>query len=209
MKTALYARVSTSDQNCEMQLTALREYVGARGWTVAGEYVDTGWSGAKASRPAFNRLMADAKARRFDTVAVWKMDRFGRSVQHFIEAIADLRSAGVRFIATDQGIDTDASNPASRLMFHLLVAFAEFEREIIKERVVAGLQRAKTKGTRSGRPIGRPRRIFDRGAVLRLRAEGKSIEAIARDVGVGVGTVARILQAEPAATFQNPSAAVA
>src|ERR1041385_1434476 len=99
MKAAIYARVSTQDQNCEMQLRELREYIERRGWENAGEYVDSGWSGIKKSRPALDRLMVDASQHRFDIVLVWKLDRFGRSVLNLIEGLNTLASAGVRFIA--------------------------------------------------------------------------------------------------------------
>ena len=106
-RCALYARVSTSDQNCEMQLRELREYCQRRGWHVAGEYVDTGYSGSKASRPELDKLMHDARQRKIDAVLVWKLDRWGRSLAHSIQSIQELDSLGVRFVATTQNIDTD------------------------------------------------------------------------------------------------------
>src|SRR5712692_11920979 len=145
MRAALYARVSTSDQNCEMQLRELREYARRRGWEISGEYVDTGWSGAKASRPELNRLMQDASRRTFDAVLVYKLDRFGRSVRNCLDGIEALRAPGVRFLAVSQNIDTDESNPTSRLMLHILAAVAEFERELIRERVCAGVKNARQK----------------------------------------------------------------
>src|SRR5258708_6292839 len=105
MRAAIYARVSTTDQNCEMQLRELREYVLRRGWQPASEYVDTGWSGAKASRPEFNRLIHDAGQRRVDVILCWKLDRFGRSLLHCKPALQELQGDGVRFIATSQNID--------------------------------------------------------------------------------------------------------
>jgi putative DNA-invertase from lambdoid prophage Rac len=194
MKTAIYARVSTSDQDCGMQLRELREYSARRGWGVAGEYVDTGWSGAKASRPQLDRLMQDATKRHFDAVLVYKLDRFGRSVRNCLDGIEGLRAHGVRFLAVSQNIDTDESNPTSRLMLHILAAVGEFERELIRERVSAGMRSAKAQGTRSGKAIGRPRRVFDRAEVLRLRHDGISFAKIARQLNVGIGTVARVLQ---------------
>jgi len=128
VKAAVYARVSTTDQNCELQLNELREYIVRHGWENAGEYVDTGWSGAKASRPEFDKLMEDARKRRFDVVLVWKLDRFGRSLLNCKTALQQLQSNGVRFIATSQNIDTDESNPAARFLLHMLMAAAEFER---------------------------------------------------------------------------------
>src|SRR5438309_11709344 len=120
MRVALYARVSTGDQNCEMQLRELRDYVAARKWEIGGEYVDTGWSGAKASRPELNRLAADARKRRFDTVIVWKLDRWGRSVAHSLDSIRELTSLGIRFIAMTQNIDTDESNPMARFLLTIM-----------------------------------------------------------------------------------------
>jgi len=194
MRAAIYARVSTSDQDCGMQLRELREYALRRGWEIVGEYVDTGWSGAKASRPQLDRLMQDASKRSFDAVLVYKLDRFGRSVRNCLDGIEALRAHGVRFLAVSQNIDTDESNPTSRLMLHILAAVAEFERELIRERVSAGMRSAKVKGTRSGKPIGRPRRIFDRGEIVRLRQDGHSLAQIARQMNVGLGTVVRVLE---------------
>jgi putative DNA-invertase from lambdoid prophage Rac len=151
-------------------------------------------SGAKANRPGLDKLMADARQRRFDAVLVWKLDRFGRSLVHCVSGIQELSSLGIRFIATSQGLDTDESNPASKLLLHILAAVAQFERELIRERVSAGIKNAKAKGTRSGKAIGRPRRIFNRDEVLRLRQDGLSLAKIAREMNVGVGTIARALE---------------
>src|SRR3954464_5455293 len=107
MRVAIYARVSTTDQNCDMQLRELREYVTRRGWEIAAEYVDTGWSGAKAQRPELLKLMKDAREHRFDCVVVWKIDRFSRSMLHLNQQLADLTTWGIRFIAMTQNIDTD------------------------------------------------------------------------------------------------------
>jgi putative DNA-invertase from lambdoid prophage Rac len=125
MKAVLYARVSTTDQSCEMQLLELREYASRRGWQIVDEFVDTGWSGATASRPELDRLMRDARLRRFDAVLVWKLDRWGRSVADCIRSIQELASHGIRFVAATQNIDTDESNPASRLLLHLFAAFGD------------------------------------------------------------------------------------
>src|SRR5215831_15278523 len=187
MRVGLYARVSTSDQNCELQLRDVREYVARRGWTIQDEYVDAGWSGAKANRPALNRLMTDARARRVDAVICWKLDRFGRSLVNCVSAIQELSSLGVRFIAVSQGLDTDQANPTSQLLLHILAAVAQFERELIRERVAAGMNIARA----NGKAIGRPRRVFDRQRALVLRQQGLSYPAIARELGVGLGTVVR------------------
>ncbi len=185
MKIALYARVSTSDQNCEMQLRELREYAATRRWTVHAEYVDTGWSGAKANRPKLNRLMADARKRRLDAVLVCKLDRWGRSVTDSIRGIQELVSLGVRFIAVTQNLDTDESNPMARLLLHIMAAFAELEREIIRERVVAGVRAAKA----NGKQLGRPKRVFRRDEAVRMREAGMSWRSIAAKLGVPVTTV--------------------
>jgi putative DNA-invertase from lambdoid prophage Rac len=205
MRAGIYARVSTADQTCEMQLAELREYVSRRAWKPAGEYVDTGWSGSKASRPEFDRLMRDANKRIVDVILCWKLDRFGRSLLHCKTAIEQLRPYGVRFIATSQNIDTDESNPTSRFLLHVLMATAEFERELIHERSVLGQKRYRSQyeagkvgkevHSKSGKDlaIGRPKRIFARQRVFDLRAQGFSYRQIARQLGIGEGTVRRVL----------------
>ena len=193
MRTAIYARVSTSDQNNAIQVRELTEYVERRGWQLVGTYQDQ-MSGGKTSRPGLDRLMADARQRRFDAVLVWKLDRFGRSLVHCVSGIQELASLGIRFIATSQGLDTDESNPASKLLMYILAAVAQFERELIHERVSAGMKSARKHGTKTGKPIGRPRRIFDRSEVVRLRETGLSIEKVASKTGLGVGTIVRVLQ---------------
>lgn len=185
MRAALYCRVSTTDQNCEMQLRELREYIARRGWEPAGEYVDAGFSGAKTSRPELDHLMRDARERRVDAVLVWKLDRWGRSLAHLVHSVQELSSLGIRFIAVTQNIDTDESNPMARLLMHLMGAFAEFERSMIRERTVSGVRAAKARG----KVLGRPRRVFRRDEVLRLRAAGESWSAIAQQLGVAVSTV--------------------
>jgi DNA invertase Pin-like site-specific DNA recombinase len=192
LKVATYSRVSTSDQHCELQVHELREYASRRGWTVTGEYVDTGISGAKASRPELDRLMHDASQRVFDVVLVYKLDRFGRSVRNCLDGISTLRSHGVRFLAVSQNIDTDENNPTARLMLHILAAVAEFERELIRERVASGVANAR----RQGKRLGRPRRVFDRGRALELRQQGLSFPKIAQELGVGLGTVVRSIRAQ-------------
>jgi putative DNA-invertase from lambdoid prophage Rac len=194
MNAAIYARVSTTDQTNAIQVAELTDYVERRGWTLTNVFQDQ-MSGAKVCRPGLDRLMADARRRRFDVVVVWKLDRFGRSLVHCVSGIQELASLGIRFIATSQGLDTDESNPASKLLMHILAAVAQFERELIRERVSAGMKAAKARGTKTGNTIGRPRRVFDREKVARLRAEGVSIEKIARQMSIGVGTVARVVQA--------------
>ncbi len=187
-RVALYARVSTANgqQDPEMQLSELREYAIRRGLQIAEEYVDHGISGAKESRPALNRLMADAHRRRFDAVLVWKIDRFGRSLKHLVNALAELDARGVAFISLRDNLDL--TTPSGRLMFQIIGAMAEFERALIQERVRAGLRNARAKGKR----LGRPRAIVDAAEIATLRASGASWRAVARELGVGEGTVRRV-----------------
>jgi DNA invertase Pin-like site-specific DNA recombinase len=189
MRVALYARVSTlNGQHPEMQLTELREYASRRGWAVAGEYVDEGVSGSKDSRPALNRLMADAHRRRFDIVACWKVDRFGRSLKHLVNALADLDSYGVAFVSLRDNLDL--STPTGRLMFQIIGAMAEFELSLTKERVKCGLVNARANGKR----LGRPRRVADGNRILQMKAEGASLREIANAMGIGYGTVRKRLR---------------
>ena len=189
LRVALYARVSTQNgQHPEMQLTELREYASRRGWAVAGEYVDEGVSGSKDSRPALNRLMADAHRRHFDIVACWKVDRFGRSLKHLVNALADLDSYGVAFVSLRDNLDL--STPTGRLMFQIIGAMAEFELSLTKERVKCGLVNARANGKR----LGRPRRVADGDRILQMKAEGASLREIANAMGIGYGTVRKRLR---------------
>jgi DNA invertase Pin-like site-specific DNA recombinase len=188
MKVAIYSRVSTAEQDTALQVGELQQYIAARSWELAGSYSDV-MSGAKTSRPGLNRLMADAAMRRFDVVLVWKLDRFGRSLVDCLSNIQTLESQGIRFIAATQGLDTDQQNPASRFLLHVLGAAAEFQRSLIRERVSAGMKAAK----KAGKILGRPRRVFNRDEVRELRGKGMSIARISQHLGIGVGTVARIL----------------
>src|SRR3989442_1398256 len=149
MKAAIYARVSTFDQEPENQLQELRRYVQARGWEAA-EYVDRGVSGSKDRRPALDTLIRDAKRRKCDVLVCWRLDRLGRNLKHLITLLDDLQALGVGFVSLAEGID--ATTPAGKLQMHILGAIAEFERARIQERVLAGLQRARTQGKRLGRP---------------------------------------------------------
>src|SRR5258706_16316692 len=150
MRAALYARVSTSDkgQDPEVQLRELREYCQRRGFTITGEYVDIGVSGSKDSRPQLNRLLAAAHRRQCDAVLVWKLDRFGRSLKHLVNALAEFESLGVAFISLKESLDL--TTPAGRLMFGVIAAMAEFERDLIRERVKAGIAYRRSKGLPCG-----------------------------------------------------------
>jgi DNA invertase Pin-like site-specific DNA recombinase len=190
MRAAIYARVSTANrgQDVNMQLRELREYCERRGFEIAGEYTDSA-SGAKDSRPELNRLMVDARQRKCDAVLVWKLDRFGRSLRHLVNALADFESLNVSFISLRDNLDL--STPSGRLMFQIIGAMAEFERALIQERVKAGLRNARAKGKR----LGRPRVIVDRARIARLRARGLSWAKIATQLGVGEGTIYRLAHA--------------
>jgi len=159
MKAAIYARVSTTDQEPENQLMEVRRYVEARGFSAPQlgvmpiEYVDRGVSGAKDRRPALDQLVADAKRRKFDVLVVWRLDRLGRNLRHLILLIDELQQLGIAFASLHEGID--ATTPAGRLQLHILGAIAEFERARIQERVCAGLARARSQGKRLGRPRAR------------------------------------------------------
>ena len=197
MKVAIYARVSTTNgQDPTVQTRELKEYCERRGWEIVGEYVDRGVSGSKDSRPELNRLMQAAKQREFDAVLVWKLDRFGRSLRHLVNALAELEALGVTFVSLKDNLDL--STPAGRLMFQIIGAMAEFERSLIAERVRAGLRNARAKGKR----LGRPRKAVDRSRIASLRRSGTSWAAIGRQLGVGEGTVRRAAQT-PA---KNPAA---
>lgn len=185
MKAAIYARISTADQNSELRLREILDYASRRSWEIVETYQDT-ISGAKASHPGLNRLMADAMVRKFQCLLVWKLDRFGRFLVDCLNNIKTLEDHGIRFVAVTQGLDTDIQKPASRLLLHVPVAAAEFERSLIRERTQAGRLRyqqdynagkvGKTVYSRSGKnlPVGRPKRIFNRERVMELRQRGAS-----------------------------------
>jgi DNA invertase Pin-like site-specific DNA recombinase len=194
MKVAIYARVSTKNgnQNPELQLGELRDYARARGWQVIGEFVDAGVSGAKDSRPQLDAMMKLAKQRKIDAIVVWKLDRFGRSLRHLVNALHELEALGVAFISLRDSIDL--STPQGKLMFAVIGAMAEFERGLIRERVVAGLAVARSKGRVGGRPKVRLDRDKDAARIRRMREDGDSIRDIADQLGRKKSSVARICQ---------------
>ncbi len=187
-RVALYARVSTTDQSTDSQLLDLRRYVSERGWHSFREYCDNGISGTKGSRPALNQLMDDAKKRRFDAVLVWRFDRFARSTKHLILALEEFKNLGIDFVSYQENIDT--SSPLGSAIFTIISAVAQLERDIIAERVKAGLRRAKASGKQLGRPQGT---ALDIEAASRLRSEGLGLRQIAEKLGSSKTTVARVL----------------
>lgn len=192
LRAAIYARVSTFDQEPENQLAELRRYVEARGWT-GTEYVDRGMSGAKDRRPALDALVQDAKRRRFGVLVCWRLDRLGRSLRHLILLLDELSALGVAFVSLAEGID--ATTPAGRLQLHVLGAIAEFERARIAERVTAGLARAR----QQGRKLGRPERIVPDAILAPVR--GLPVREAAKRLGVSPATAHRWLSQKTSAAF--------
>jgi DNA invertase Pin-like site-specific DNA recombinase len=189
-KVAIYARVSTLDkgQDTEVQLRDLRAYAHARGWAIAGEYVDEGQSGGKDRRPELDRLLKDARKRKIDLILCWRLDRLGRSLKHLILTLDELQSLGVGFVSYNENLDLTSST--GRLMFQLLGAFAEFERNLIKERVVAGLANARAKGKK----LGRPAKTINVDKMIALRTQGYTLRAIAEVMGVSHAFVNKTLR---------------
>jgi DNA invertase Pin-like site-specific DNA recombinase len=186
MRVALYARVSTlTGQNPETQLVELREYAARRGWEIVGEYVDAGVSGSKDSRPSLNRLMSHAHQRKFDGIVVWKLDRFGRSLKHLVTAIAELEALGVTFVSLKD--NWDLSTPSGRLMFQIVGVMAEFERELIRERIKAGMRRRRLEGY----ILGRAPLSVDHEALVRDRLSGMSLTKVSKKYSVSRASVVR------------------
>jgi DNA invertase Pin-like site-specific DNA recombinase len=189
-RVALYLRVSTDKQTTANQEAALREAAARAGWEVVEVYADEGISGAKGreGRPAFDRLCGDAMRRKFDVVAAWSVDRLGRSLQDLIGFLSDLRGAGIDLFLYQQGIDTTTA--AGKMLFQMMGVFAEFERSMIRDRVNAGLARAKAEGKQLGRRKIAPK--VEKAIRADLEAGGAGIQKLAARHGVGVGTVQRI-----------------
>ena len=196
LRVALYARVSTDHQTTANQLRELEEVAGRHGWAVIGEFVDHGQSGtiAPKARPKLAALTSAVARREVDLVAAWSVDRLGRSLQDLLALLGELHAKGVDLYLHQQGLDT--RTPGGKALFQMLGVFAEFERAMIIERVRAGLARARDKGTRSGRPIGRPRvEVAKERRIRELRCRGLGMLKIAREVGVGASVVQRVLAA--------------
>lgn len=195
-RVALYARVSTAGQTSENQLLELRAAADRMGWVVAGEYVDHGISGAKGrkDRPQFDAILKAVARKEFDIVAAWSVDRLGRSLIDLVELLKELHSMGMDLYLHQQGINT--TTPAGRAMFQMMGVFAEYERAMIRERVMSGLARAKETGTKSGNAIGRPAVSSDvEDRIRELRAEGLGMLKIAKQLKCGVSVVQRVAAA--------------
>jgi len=198
VRVALYARVSTEGQDPEVQLMALRAHATQRGWQVVEEFVDRGVSGAKERRPALDRLLKAAWAGRFQVVLVWRFDRFARSVKHLVAALETFRSLNVGFVSLQEQLDT--STPIGQAMFTIIGAMAQLERDIIRERVKAGLERAKARGIR----LGRPRVPVVAEELAALRAQGLSVGETARRLRCSRSTVRRYLLKVPTHAAADP-----
>lgn len=190
-RVCLYSRVSTEKQNCENQLIELRQTAERLGYTVVHEYVDHGISGTKGrdERPSLDRMLKDASTKKFEMVMIFDITRLGRSLQHCIETLNYLNSIGVDLFFQKQSIDT--STPVGRLTFSLLASLGEYERELIRERIIAGVNRAKE----SGKKLGRPSSVTDgmKNAIQILRDKGMGIVAISRQLNCGVGTIYKVI----------------
>ena len=184
-RVAIYTRVSTTDQHCRSQTSECRSHIERQGWTLAAEYSDTGISGAKTKRPELDRCIADAQSRKFDCIVVYKLDRWGRSLIHLSQSIAELQRIGVRFVAISQGIDTDQNNPTAKLVLHILASVAEWERETIRERTRAGVRAAMAQG----KLVGRPKRVFRVDMAREMASRGSSWREISLALGVPVTTI--------------------
>jgi DNA invertase Pin-like site-specific DNA recombinase len=203
-RAALYVRVSTTnrstrnqavfEQNPEVQELPLRQMAEQRGWVVTKVYADR-MSGSRSDRPGLNALMRDARRGAFDVIVVWRFDRFARSIEQLVLALAEFRTLGIDFVSSQEALDT--STPMGKAMFTIIGAMAELERNVIRERVVAGIEHARNHGTKSGSAIGRPRVVFDRARVVELRAAGRSWRQIAAALSASVRTVRRVSVAKP------------
>lgn len=198
-RVAIYARVSTLNhgQDVNVQTRELQQFAQARGWQITGEYIDAGVSGAKDSRPELNRLMADAHKRRFEVVAVWRFDRFARSVSHLLRALETFNALGIAFVSLSEQMDT--TTPTGKMVFTVLGAVAELERSLIAERVRAGLRNARAKG----KTLGRPRAAVDAVKIHSLRSQGRSVREIAEELGYSRSLVHKTLANGESARVAN------
>ena len=193
IRAVIYARVSTTHQTTDNQLIELRHAAERMGWSVVGELTDDGISGAKGrdQRPAFDRLFQMVQRKEVDVVMAWSIDRLGRSIQHLTSFMSEVQAVGVDLYIHQQAINT--ATPAGRMVFGIFSALGEYERELIRERINAGLSRAKAQGKK----LGRPSNVNDsvRTSVKMLREKGHSIHTIAKQLHIGVGTTQKILAA--------------
>lgn len=186
MRVVLYCRVSKKDQKLDLQLNDLRAYAARRGFEILEEYIEQGITGSKTSRPALDRLMADARKKRFHAVLVWRFDRFGRSTRHLLTTLEEFRVLGIQFLSYSENVDT--TSPLGNVIFSIFAAFAQFERDVLIERTIAGLAAAKARGVRLG-----PKQLNRNAEVLGLHALGMTQRAIAFRMGVSKGYIGNVL----------------
>ena len=198
-RAALYARVSTSDQNCDTQVLDLRQLAEQRGSAITETYIDHGISGARAKRPGLDQLMADARRGKVDVLLIWSFDRLARSVRHLIEVLDELSKLGIEFISFREAIDTSAA--LGRALIVIIGAIGELERNLIIERVRAGMRRARLEG----RHIGRRPLELDREAIVRDRGRGLSLGELARTYRASRTTIRRVLGDVPKGIAQRSS----
>jgi len=182
-----YQRVSRLDQDPQLQGDETGEFISRRGWELSGTYLDHGVSGSKDRRPELDRLLVDAKRRRFDVLVVWRSDRMFRSVKHMVVLLDELAALGIAFVSVTEPFDTTC--PSGKLLLHLVAAMAEFERSILIERTRAGVAAARRRGAR----LGRPRARVNRGELVELHEQGWSVRKLAHHFGVGASTIQRRL----------------
>jgi len=195
---ANYCRVSTSDQQAAGQVQALRQLAEQRGWTIVNEYIDEGYSGTKDRRPALDQLMADARKGKFNVIAVWRFDRFGRSLRHLVTALDEFRDLGINFVSQQDSIDTGTAS--GRMLYGVIGAMSQFEAELVRERTILGLAAARRRGVRLGRkPV-----KFDLDLAQELRASGQSFRKVASALGVSVGLVHRVLSTPNESVHLSP-----
>jgi len=198
VRVALYARVSTTDQTAENQLRALHEHSARAGWTIVSEFTDHAVSGRREKRPGLDALLADARRRKFDLIAVAALDRLGRNLRHLVTLLDELQHLAIGLVSLREALDL--SSPIGRAMFALVGVLAEVERAWIVERTHAGLRRARAQGKRLGRPMA----ITDPMRLRHLLAQGTSYRAAARLLGVSEGAVRRAVRQDPTLRFARP-----
>jgi DNA invertase Pin-like site-specific DNA recombinase len=199
MRAARYLRVSRVDQDPKLQEDETADFVTRRGWKLSNTYVDHGVSGSRERRPELDRLLQDARRRRFDLLVVYRADRLFRSMKHMVMTLDDLASWGIGFVSVTEPFDSTSSS--GKLLIHLVSAMAEFERSILIERTKSGMSAARRRGSRIGRP---PARI-DLDRVAELRAEGRTLREVARELGVGAATIHRAMASDPKGPSREPS----
>jgi len=191
LKVAIYTRVSTKDQNVQMQLDLCRTHVKRTKNTIYKEYIDIGESGSKTSRPAFDEMIKEMRRYKFHAICVYKLDRIGRSLPHLVNLFDEFRKKGVHFISVTQNIDT--TTPEGMMFIQMLMVLAEYERAMTVDRVKAGMERAK----REGKIIGRPKSNLDTYKILRLKNKKVSLRNIAKELNTSLGGVQRCIKKNP------------